>query len=157
MAAQPCTIGDMQAYIDAILLERDFLTVARANSHMEEHMREKGYITSAELRSLGYAPAAEVRPHRTSIVQRENEFAANLKEEMQTLFNQTRDMQAAFDERAAGATADVAASQAQLMTSFEQRNTQLQEHIDTAQLNTIASLELFTVQMAGRACYLLQE
>ena len=51
MAAQPCTVGDMQAYIDAILMERDFLTVARASAHMEEHMREQRYITSAELRS----------------------------------------------------------------------------------------------------------
>ena len=34
-----------------------------------------------------------------------------------------------------------------MTASFEQRNTQLQEHIDTAQRNNLASLELLKVQL----------
>ena len=131
----------MQAYVDGLNL----LTIERANAHMDAHLAEQGYITSAELRQLGYAPAAEVRADLLAM--RENQLVAELKNETQLLFNQARDMQAAFDERTAGATADVIASRAQLMASFEQRNTQLQEYIDTAQRNNIASLELLKVQI----------
>ena len=125
MAAQPCTVGDMQAYLDAILMEHDFLTVARANAHMDTHMREQRYITSAELRNLRYAPAAEVRADLIAVVQRENQLVADLKSETQQLFDRTRDMQAGFEQQVASSTASIEAIQAQMMASFELRSTQL--------------------------------
>ena len=74
MAMQPCTQGDMQTYVDgqnremrdyidgqnremrAYVDSRDFLTVARANSHIETHLRDQRYVTLAELRGAGFAP-----------------------------------------------------------------------------------------------------
>ena len=143
MAGKPCTVGDMQASVDGL----NFLTIERANAHMDAHLAEQRYITSAELRQLGYAPASEVRADLLAIVQRENQLVAELKNETQLLFNQTRDLQSGFEQSAASATANVESSQAQLMASFEQRNTQLQEHIDTAQRNNLASLDLLKVQL----------
>ena len=121
MAAQSCTVGDMQAYIDSVLVERDYLTVARANAHiaranahMEQHMREQRYITSAELRGLGYAPTADVKEDFIAVVQRENQLVADLKRETQQLFDRTRDMQAGFEQQAANATASIESIQAQM-------------------------------------------
>ena len=133
----------MQASVDGLNL----LTIERANAHMDSHLRDQRYITSAELRKLVYAPADEVRADLLAIVQRENQLVAELKNETQLLFNQTRDLQIGFEQSAASATANVESIQAQLMASFEQRNTQLQEHIDTAQRNNLASLELLKVQL----------
>ena len=64
---------------------------------------------------------------------------------MQTLFDQTRDLSSEFDSRVATATAEVVASQSKLMEAFNARVKQLQEHIDTAQRNNLASLELLKV------------
>ena len=147
MAAQPCTVGDMQAYIDAILVERDYLTVARANAHMEQHMREQRYITSVELRGLGYAPTADVKEDLIAVVQRENQLVADLKSETQQLFDRTRDMQVGFEQQAANATAGIESIQAQMTASFEQRSTQLQEHVDSTQRSNIASPDLVKVQL----------
>ena len=72
---------------------------------------------------------------------------ADLKNETQALFEQSRDLQSGFQQSAASATANVESIQAQLTISFEQRNTQLQDHIDTAQRNNLASLELLKVQL----------
>ena len=65
-------------------------------------------------------------------MQRENQLVADLKTETQQLFDRTRDMQSGFEQQAAIATASVESIQAQMTASFEQRNLQLQEHIDTA-------------------------
>ena len=59
---------------------------------------------------------------------------------MQTLFNQTRDLSSEFDARGATATA-------KLMDAFTARDKQLQEHIDYAQRNNLASVELVTGQL----------
>ena len=66
---------------------------------------------------------------------------------MQTLFDQTRDLSSEFDARAALATSEVVASKSKLMDAFNARDKQLQEHIDTAQRNNFASLELLTGQL----------
>ena len=58
-------------------------------------------------------------------------------------------MQASVEQKASAATASVEAIQAKMVESFEKRNTQLQEHIDTAQRNNIASLELLKVQLSN--------
>ena len=75
MAGQPCKVGDMQAYVDGLNL----LTIERANAHMDAHLAEQRYITSAELRQLGSAPAEEVRASLAEISQRENQRAAELR------------------------------------------------------------------------------
>ncbi len=79
MAAQPCTIGDMQMYVDgqnsemrtyidtknrdlrAYLDGRDFLTVERNNSYIDKHLQDQRYVTLAELRGAGFAPTKEVK------------------------------------------------------------------------------------------------
>ena len=109
---------------------------------MEQHLRDQRYITSAELRGLGYAPTADVKEDLIAVVQRENQLVADLRDQMQQLFDRTRDMQTGFDQQAAAATASIEAVQAQMTASFEQRSTQLQEHIDTTQRNNMASLDL---------------
>ena len=128
MAGQPCTIGDMQAYVDGLGL----LTTASANADFAALMRDQRFITAVGVRELGYAPADEVRATIVEVVQRENMQNAELRNDMQTLFNQTCDLSSEFDARAATATADVVASQAKLMEAFIARDKQLQEHIDSA-------------------------
>ena len=115
---------EMRAYIDSL----DYLTVARANAHMDQHMRDQRYITSAELRGLGYAPTADVKDDLIAVVKRENDIVADLKREMQHLFDRTRDVQTSFQAQATAASASIEAVQAQLTASFEHRNTQLQAH-----------------------------
>ena len=81
MAAQPCSIGDMQAYVDG--QSRDmrsyvdgqrFLTIDLADSAFDKFLKEQTerFITTADLRRLGYAPADDVRTNILEIVQREN-------------------------------------------------------------------------------------
>ena len=82
MAGQPCTIGDMQAYVDGLHL----LTIESANAHMNAFLADPRFITAAELRQLGYAPADEVRTNFLEIVQREYQLVAELKNETQLLF-----------------------------------------------------------------------
>ena len=154
MAMQPCTVGEMQAYVDGQIRDmrayvdgRAFLTVERANTHVEQHLRDQRYITSAELRGLGYAPTAAVKEDFIAVVQRENQLVADLKSEMQQLFDRTRDMQTGFEQQAAAATASIDAIQAQMTASFEQRSTQLQDHVDSTQRSNIASLDLLNDQL----------
>ena len=142
MAAQPITQGDMQAYIDGLGL----LTVVRADAAFTKFLQDHRFITAADLRQLGYAPADEVRQLATDLVQNETAQFTELRAVMQTLFDQTRDLTSAFDAHAATATAEVVASQSKLMEAFNARNKQLQEHIDTAQRNNLASLELLKGQ-----------
>ena len=67
---------------------------------------------------------------------------------MQALLDQTAEMSANFEARAAAATAEVADSQARMIEAFSARDKQLQEHIDTAQRNNILSLELLKGQLS---------
>ena len=67
---------------------------------------------------------------------------------MQTWFNQARDLSSGFDARASAATSEVAQSQAKMIEAFSARDKQLQEHIDTAQRNNIASLEVLKGQLS---------
>ena len=166
MAAQPCTVGDMQLYVDGQTREmrtyidnqnqslrgyvdgRDFLTVERANSYIEQHLRDQRYVTMAEMRGAGcFAPTKEVKEDLIAVVQRENQLVAELKESMQKLFDQTQVLQTGFEEQAKVATASIEAIQAQMVASFEQRSTQLQEHVDATQIANIASLDLLRVQL----------
>ena len=143
MAGKPCTIVDMQAYVDGLGL----LTTASANADFAKFLDDQRFITAAGLRQLGYAPADEVRATIVDIVQREKLQNAELRTDMQTLLDQTRDLSSEFDARAATATAEVMASQSKLMEAFNARDKQLQEHIDTARRNNLASLELLKVQL----------
>ena len=165
MAVQPCTVGDMQLYVDgqnremrtyidgqnqalrAYVDGRDFLTVDRANTQIEKHLSESRYVTLHDLRGEGYAPAKEVKEDLISVVQRENKFSEEVKEKMQQLFDQTQSLQTGFEEQAKAATVNIEAIQAQMMTTFEQRSTQLQEHVDASQIANIAILELLKVQL----------
>ena len=116
-AAQPCTIGDMQLYVDGQTREmrtyidnqnqslrgyvdgRDFLTVERANSYIEQHLRDQRYVTMAEMRGAGFAPTKEVKEDLIEIVKRENLLVAELKEQMQKLFDQTQSYRRALRSR----------------------------------------------------------
>ena len=129
MAMQPCTQGEMQTYVDGQIREmqtyvdgqtqgmrayvdgRDFLTVERANAHIEKHLRDQRYVTLADLRGHGYAPTKEVKEDFVSVVQRENKLVAEIKEQMQQLFDQTQVLQTGFEQQAAAATANIEAIQ----------------------------------------------
>ena len=144
MAGQPWTMGDMQAYLDGFGL----LTTANANAEFAKFLEDPRFITAADLRQLGYAPAEEVRATILKVIQRENLQNAELRNDMQTWCNQACDLSSGFDARAATATANVVAGQAKLIESFEARDKQLQEHIDAAQTNNFASLEMLKGQVA---------
>ena len=164
-AAQPCTVGDMQMYVGeqareiktyvdgqnrdmrAYIDGLDFLTVARANEHMAAHMRDQRYITAAELRSLGYAPTSDVKDDLLAIVKHESELVASLKLEMQQLFDQTRSLQTGFEQQAKDAITNIESIQTQMMTTFEQRSEQLQDHVNASNVANIASLDLFKSQL----------
>ena len=122
------------------------LTVDRADVAFTKFFQDQRFITAADLRQLGYAPADEVRQLATYFVQSETAQFTELRAVMQTLFDQTRDLSSEFDARVATATAEVLASQPKLMDAFNAGDKQLQEHIDTAQRNSLASLELLKRQ-----------
>ena len=140
----PVTQGDMQAYIDGLGL----LTIERAEASFGAYLQDQRFITAADLRQLGYAPVVEVRQVVASLVQSEAQQFAELRAGIQTLFDQARDLSSGFDARAASATSEVAERQAKMIEAFTACNQQLKEHIDLAQRNNIASLELLKGQLS---------
>ena len=66
---------------------------------------------------------------------------------MQTLFDRARDLSSEFDTRAASATSELVESQSKMIEAFTARDQQLKEHIDLAQRNNLASLQLLKGQL----------
>ena len=111
MAMQPVTVGEMQAFAGEqeramrAYIDSTFLTIARADSQIEQHLRDMRYVTLAELRGAGFAPASEVKEDLTAIVQRENQTAVEVREQMQQLFAQSPAQQAGFEHQVSAANA----------------------------------------------------
>ena len=68
------------------------------------------YVTLADLRGAGFAPASEVKEDLTAIVQRENQTAVEVKEQMQQLFSQSQALQAGFAQQVSAANAHIGPS-----------------------------------------------
>ena len=134
----PVSQGAMEAYVDGLNL----LTVERANASFGAYLQEQRLITAADPRQLGYAPVVEVRQVVTELVQSESQQFNELRTALQTLFDQARDLSSEFDTRAATANSEVVESQSKMIEAFNARDQQLNEHIDAAQRNNLASLEL---------------
>ena len=121
--------------------------VDRAEASFGAYLQDQRSITAADLRQLGYAPVVEVRQVVAELAQSEAQQFAELRSGMQTLFDQARDLLSGFYARAASATSEVAESRAKMIEAFTARDQQLKEHIDLAQRNNIASLELLKGQL----------
>ena len=111
MVGQPCTMGDVQAYVDGLGL----LNTANTNAHMGAFLQQQRFITAADMRQLGYATNVDVR----RLVIEQMQTFADLRSSMQAWFDQTAEMSSNFDARASAATAEVADSQAKIIEAFQ--------------------------------------
>ena len=115
MAGFPMTFDQMEAH----LRENGFFT-----SHtLESHLEQMSYITSAAMRQF---VNGALRDEHVTLEQR-------LTQSVQDLHDRTAAAHAGFEARVEDANSTFEGCQAELATTFENRDAQLREHLDTTQ------------------------